>query len=231
MVRFIAVESLLLGCLLFLAGYVFWESAGGGSSGATSWLHRLESGRPGTGGSAIFAAAVAGICAVPIILYWFLQWRGMTGGSFWMVTLAVLLLQAPAVLAHNQLNWLSFWRGPSPPPELSLAAAGGLFLLSLALLAALHRAAEIRRLRARLGTLHLESGEQRQVIAGEVVTLAGLVGLSLVITAALLSVGVALAQLDNLMVRSPWTVLTFGAAALFLMAGSLYLLLRVRQGE
>ena len=228
MVRFIAVESLLLGCLLFLAGYVFWESAGGGPGEATSWLAPLA---PGSGRGVLLAAVVAGICAIPIILYWFLQWRGMTGGSFWMVTLAVLLLQAPAVLAHNHLNWVSFWRGPSPPPELSLVAAGGLFLLSLALLATLHRAAEIRRLRGRLETLHLESGEQHQVIASEVVTLAGLVGLSLVITAALLSVGAALAQLDNLMVRSPWTVLTFGATALFLVAGSLYLLLRVRQGE
>ena len=224
MVRFIAVESLLLGCLLFLAGYVFWES----SSGATSWLQRLEPGRPGTGGNALFLVVIAAVCSIPLILYWFLQWRGMTGGSFWMVTLAVLLMQAPAVLAHNQLNWVSFWRGPSSPPELSLVAAGGLFLLSLALLATLHRAAEIRRLRGRLETLHLENGEQRQVIASEVVTLGGLVGLSLVITTALLTVGAALAQLDNLMVRSPWTVLIFGATALFLIAGSLYLLLRVR---
>ena len=155
MVRFIAVESLLLGCLLFLAGYVFWESAGGGPGTATSWLDRLA---PGAGGGPLLAAVVAGICSIPIILYWFLQWRGMTGGSFWMVTLAVLLLQAPAVLAHNQLNWVSFWRGPSSPPELSLVAAGGLFLLSLALLATLHRAAEIRRLRGRLGTLHWRVG-------------------------------------------------------------------------
>ena len=82
----------------------------------------------------------------------------MTTLSFWLLTLAVLLPQGPAVLAHNRLDWASFWRGPSSSPELSQITVGALFLLSLVLLVTLHRIAELRRLRGRLGALRLESG-------------------------------------------------------------------------
>ena len=129
MVRFLAVESLLLGCLLSLAGYVFWESSGRDPGLDTFWRDQVGALGPGALGTSPLVV-IAGICCLPIIFYWLLQWLRMTTLSFWMVTLAALLLQGPAVLAHNQLDWASFWGGPSSSPELSRITVGALFLLS-----------------------------------------------------------------------------------------------------
>ena len=231
MVRFLAVESLLLGCLLSLAGYVLWESRGATMGLDTLWRDQLEAQGSGTWGVSPLMAVIAGICCLPFILYWLLQWLGMTTRSFWLVTLAVLLPQGPAVLAHNRLDWASFWRGPWSSPELSQITVGALFLLSLVLLVTLHRIAELRRLRGRLRALRLESGEQGKVIAGEILALVGLVGFSLFVTAMLLSAAAALARMNNLLVHSPWTVLTIGAAALLMMTGFLHLWLRTRHED
>ena len=230
MVRFLVVESLLLGCLLSLAGYVFWESSGRDPGLDTFWRGQAEALGPGASGIPPLMV-IAGICCLPIIFYWLLQWLRMNTLSFWMVTLAALLLQGPAVLAHNQLDWASFWGGPSSSPELSQITVGALFLLSLVLLVTLQRVAELRRLRGELRTLRLESGEQGNVLASEVLALVGLVGSSLVVTAVLLSTASALARMNNLLAHSPWTVLTIGAAALLMLTGSLHLWLRTRQED
>ena len=231
MVRFIAVESLLLGCLLSLAGYVFWRSLGATPGLGTLRSDQLEALGPGAFGVSPLMVVIAGICCLPIIFYWLLQWLRMTTLSFWMVTLAALLLQGQAVLAHNQLDWASFWRGPSSSPELSQITVGALFLLSLVLLVTLQRVAELRRLRGELRALRLESGEQGNVIASEILALVGLVASSLVITAMLLSAASALARMDYLLAHSPWTVLTIGAAALVMVTGFLHLWLRTRQQQ
>ena len=231
MARFIAVESLLLGCLLSLAGYVFWESSGRDPGLGTLWSEQLEALGPGTLGTFPPMVVVTAVCCLPIIFYWLLQWLRMTTLSFWMVTLAALLLQGPAVLAHNQLDWVSFWGGSSSSPELSQITVGALFLLSLVLLVTLQRVAELRRLRGELRTLSLESGEQGNVLANEILALVGLVGFSLFATAMLLSAASALARMNNLLAHSPWTVLTIGAAALLMLTGSLHLWLRTRQED
>ena len=230
MVRFIAVESVLLGCLLSLAGYVFWETSGRDRGLGKLWNDQLEALGPGMLGFPPLVV-IAGICCLPIIIYWLLQWLRMNTLSFWMVTLAALLLQGPAVLAHNQLDWASFWRGSSSSPELSQITVGALFLLSLVLLVTLQRVAELRRLRGELRTLRLESGEQGNVIASEILALVGLVGLSLFVTAVLLSAASVLARMNNLLAHSPWTVLTVGAAALLMLIGSLHLWMRTRQED
>ena len=230
MVRFLAVESLLLGCLLSLAGYVFWESSGRDPGLDTFWRGQVGVQGPGALGTSPLVV-IAGICCLPIIFYWLLQWLRMTTLSFWMVTLAALLLQGPAALAHNQLDWASFWSGPSSSPEVSQFTVGALFLLSLVLLVTLQRVAELRRLRGELRTLRLESGEQGNVLANEILALVGLVGFSLAVTAMLLSAASALARMNNLLAHSPWTVLTIGAAAVLMLTGSLRLWLRTRQED
>ncbi len=230
MVRFLAVESLLLGCLLSLAGYVFSKSLGATQGLGTLWNDQLEALGPAALGISSLVV-IAGICCLPIIFYWLLQWLRMTTLSFWMVTLAALLLQGPAVLAHNQLDWASFWRGPSSSPELSQITVGALFLLSLVLLVTLQRVAELRRMRGELRTLRLESGEQGKVIASEILALVGLVASSLVVTAMLLSAASALARMDYLLAHSPWTVLTIGAAALVMVTAFLHLWMRTRQQQ
>ena len=231
MVRFIAVESLLLGCLLSLAGYVFWRSLGTTPGLGTIMSDQLDAPGPGALEISPLMVVIAGICCLPIIFYWLLQWLRMNTLSFWMVTLAALLLQGPAVLAHNQLDWASFWRGSSSSPELSQITVGALFLLSLVLLVTLQRVAELRRLRGELRTLRLESGEQGEIIVSEILALVGLVGSSLVVTAVLLSAASVLARMNNLLAHSPWTVLTIGAAALLMLTGSLHLWMRTRQED
>ena len=228
MSRFLVVESLLLAALLSLAAYVFWESLGATLGLDTLWRGQLETQESGTWGISPLMVLIAGICCIPIILYWLLQCMGMATRSFWMVTLAVLLLHGPAVLAHNQLDWASFWRGPSSSPELSQMTVGVLFLLSLVLLVTLQRVAELRRLRGRLNGLGLESGEQGRFIASEILALVGLVASSIFVTAVLVTVAATLTRLDDLLVHSPWTVLTIGAAALLMVTAFLHLWLRTR---
>ena len=229
MVRFLVLESLLLGCLLFVGGYVFWQSIATAQVVDMLLGDRLESSNPGPVGVPPFVVVIAGLCCLIIILYFLMQWWGMTTRSFWMVTLAALVPQFPAVLAHNQLDWALFWRVTTASPELSQITLGGLFLLSLAMLVTLHRVAELRRLRGRISALRLERGEQGQIIANEVLALAGLVGSTLVVTVALMSAAAGFARMGNLLVHSPWTVLSIGAVAFFLMALFLHLWLRAGQ--
>ena len=231
MVRFIAVESLLLGCLLSLAGYVFWRSLGATPGLGTIWSDQLEASGTESVGDFPLMVVIAGICCLPIIFYWLLQWLRMTTLSFWIVTLAVLLPQGPAVLAHNKLDWASLWRSTSSSPELSQITVGALFLLSLVLLVTLQRVAELRRLRGGLRALRLESGEQGKIIASEILALIGLVASSLVVTVMLLSSASALARMDYLLAHSPWTVFTIGTAALVMVTAFLHLWMRARQQQ
>ena len=231
MVRFIVVESLILSGLLFISGYVFWETLAS-TLGVDNWPTRLvESERGWVGGTALLWLAVGGAVGIPVAGYLALQIAGATRLAFWALALVVLLLQAPAVLSYNRLDWLAFGEMPSLPTGLSQAAAGGLFLLSLVLLVTLHRTDDLRRLNGKLSTMNLRAGDQRQVVTGELVTLAGLVAGSLGVMAILGLVGMALGQMDQLLLRSPWTVLSVGGTAVFLMAVFLSLWLRTRRSS
>ena len=64
------------------------------------------------------------------------------------------------------------------------------------------------------------------MLVREITVLGGLVGVSLAVAAALLAGGLALAELDGVLGRAPWTVLTVGSAALCLLGYFLYLWLR-----
>ena len=195
------------------------------------WASLKAAQEPDSWQSTLLTLAAIGVCCLPIIGYWVLQWVGMTRVSFWLVTLAALLPQLPAALAYNRLDWPSFWVGPLFSTELSQVMVGLLFLLSLVLLVTLHRTGDLRRLQGRLNARRLGSLERSQVVTGEVVALGGLVGASLAVTALLLSGGVAVAQMSDLLARSPWTVLTIGGVALLLMGGFLSLWLHTRERE
>ena len=126
MVRFIIVESFLLGCLFLIAAYVFWQSFPTIPGVAMILGDGPGLRGPSPFGISPFVAVIAGFCLLPTILYWVLQWMGMTGRSFWMVTLVTIQPQFPAVLAHNQLDWALFWRAVKASPELSQTAVPGL---------------------------------------------------------------------------------------------------------
>ncbi len=175
--------------------------------------------------------AVGGAIGVPVAGYLALQIAGATRVAFWALVLVVLLMQAPAVLSYNRLDWLAFGEMPSLPTGLFQAAVGGLFLLSLVLLVTLHRTDDLRRLSRKLSTMNLSAGGQRQVVAGELTAVAGLVAGSLGVMAILGLVGVGLGRMDQLLLRSPWTVLSVGGTAVFLMAVFLSLWLRTRRSS
>ena len=216
--RLLVLESLLLTILLLLAFYALWET-----SGAILGLDRVrnsltETSMLATSDAGFFLLEWIGICCLPIVVYWVLQYAGMTRLSFWAVTLAALVPQIPAVLFYNPLDWPSFWIGSWFTTGLSQTIVATMVLASLALLASLHRTGELRRLKARL--------DRKRVIAGELLLLGGLIGLALVLTVLLLGLGVAVARMEGLFVLSPWTVLTVGGAAVLLLAWVLSLWLR-----
>ena len=168
------------------------------------------------------------IFCLPIAIYLALQFWGMTRASFWIVTLATMVPQIPAVISYNRLDWPTFWTGPLFTTSLSQLVVASLFLASLALLAALHRTGELRRLRARLAALRLDQSEQQRAhpVISEQLVLVGLIGTALTLTVALMYTGLAVAQLKDLMMLPPWTVFTVGGAASLVLAGALALWLR-----
>ena len=208
----------MVACLLLLAGYVFWETLGAILGLEQVWHNLIEARESGSSDFALFLLVLFAICCLPIAVYWTMQYFGMTRLSFWTMTLAALIPQLPAVLSFNQLDWPSFWTGAWSATGLSQFTVAGLFLASLFLLISLHRVGEIRRLKARLSGLRLDVPDQERVIANELLVLGGLIGSALVLTLLLLSLGVGIAQMQALLMLTPWTVLTVGVAAILLLA-------------
>ncbi len=226
MIRFVIVESFLVGCLVILAGYSFLETAGGplGLSahdagamccpGLLQWEPEF-----------IITGVVIIGCA-PIAAYWLLQKLRMTQSAFWSLTLLTIALQTPAIFSHNRIDWLPAKSIPWLITGLGVPTVAALLLSSLTLLVTLHRVADLRRMYSNFVDLGIDHEERRAVLVREITVLGGLVGVSLVVAAALLASGLALAELDGVLGRSPWTVLSIGSAALGLLGYFLYLWLR-----
>ena len=227
MIRFIAIESFLIACLAILSAYLFWVSAGAlfGSNTPASSPSLFQRGPE----LIIFALVIA--CGVPIAAYWLLQMLGMMRLAFWSVTMLTLALEAPAVFAHNGIDWLPFRFTSWLTTGLDAPTVTCLLLSSLVLLVTLHRVADLRRLYASLGSLRIDHDERRSVMVNEVMVLGILVGSSLAVAVALLAGGLALAELDSVLGRSPWTVLTVGAAALSLLGYFLYVWIRRQETD
>ena len=231
MIRFIAIESFLIACLAILSAYLFWESAGeplgldtpASSPACCQGLFQR--------GPEFLILVVVIVCGVPILAYWLLQGLGMTRLAFWSVTMLTLAFEAPAVLAHNGIDWLPSRFTSWLTTELSAPGVTCLLLSSLVLLVTLHRVADLRRLYASLGSLRIDRDERSSVMVNEVLVLEILVGSSLVVAVALLAGGLALAELDSVLGRSPWTVLTVGAIALCLLGCFLYVWIRRHEAD
>ena len=111
---------------------------------------------------------------------------------------------------------------------MSLLAILALLFLSLILLVMLHRVADLRRLWVRMQSLQLDSIERTRIATAELLTMGGLVGVSLAATGLLLAGGLAFARMSDLLSRSPWTVLTIGVSALIILAAFMYFWVRIR---
>ncbi len=226
MIRFVAVESLLVGCLAILAGYLFLETVSGTSSPGThgadaACCRGLLQREP----EFIILGAVF-ISGASIAAYWLLQKLRMTRSAFWSLTLLTIAFQTPAIFSHNSIDWLPAKSIPWLMTELSAPTAAALLLSSLTLLVTLHRVADLRRMYANFVGLGVDHEERRAILVREITVLGGLLGVSLAVAAALLVSGLALAELDSMLGRLPWTVLSIGSGALGLLGCFLYLWLR-----
>ena len=226
MTRFVVVESFLIGCLVILSGYLFLETAGeplglsarGVDETCCLYLLQWE--------SEFVILGVVVVCSGLIAIYWLLQNLRMTRSAFWSLTLLTIMFQTPAIFSHNSIDWLPAKSIPWLTTGLSVSTVASLLLLSLSLLVTLHRVADLRRMYANFVGLGIDPSERRAVLVRESAVLGGLVVGSLIVAVALLASGLALAKLDSVLGRSPWTVLSIGSAALCLLGFFLYLWLR-----
>ena len=226
MIRFIAVESSLIGCLAILAMISFLETAGRPMStdardGDIVCCQGLLQWEP-----EFIVLGILMVCGGAVALYWLLQWFGTTWLTFWLFTLISIGFQAPAILSHNSIDWLPAKSIPWLTTGLGASTVTVMLLVSLTILVTLHRVADVRRLYAKLRALRVDPNERSAVIVKELTVLGGLCGFSLAVAVALLAGGLALAELDSVLGRSPWTVLTMGFAALCLLGSFVYLWLR-----
>ena len=227
MVRFWIVETALLGYLLGVAGWMIWQTGGAAVDVEKGWEWLLEIREWEDWGSTVFSLVLAAIFGLPIGLYWVVQARGMQRVSFWLACIVALAPQLPAALSYNRVDWLSFWKYPMFTTEIPQYMVALLLLVSLLLLAALHRTADLRRLKGKLAELRLESDEQGVVVRNEALVLGAVAGGSLGITGALLMVGMGVSQLGGTLGQSPWPVVSIGVAVMVLLAMVVALWLRL----
>ena len=214
MLIFVAVESLLLAALGWLSCYVFWDTVTATVAAETVWNRFL----PQRELDPLQGYQVGLVIAGFVVLHQALDLWGRRGPAFWLAVGAGLLPQMPAALSHSLLSWTFFWEASLVAAGLSQATVALTFVGALALLVALNRLAELRRLNEVLTRQRGEAAERKRVMTAEVLALAGLIGLSLAITAVLMAVGAVLGGLESVFIRSPWTVFSVGVAAIFLVA-------------
>ena len=226
MVKFRIVETALLGYLIGIAGWMIWQTGGAAVDVEKGWEWLLDIREWEDWGSTVFSIVLAAIFGVPIALYWAFQVRGMHRLSFWLVCIVALAPQMPAALSYNRVDWLSFWKYPMFTTDIPQYLVAMLLLVSLLVLAALHRTADLRRLKGKLAELRLEGGEQVVVVRNEGLVLGAVAGGSLAITGALLLVGMGVSQFGGALGQSPWPVVSIGAAVMALLAMVVALWLR-----
>ena len=217
-VQFGMVETALLVYLFGMAGWMMWQTGGAAVDVEKGWEWLAGIRDWEDWGNTVFSLILVAMFTVPIALYWVLQAREKHWASFWLVSILALAPQMPAALSYNQIDWLSLWKYPMFTTEISGPVVVLLLLVSLLLLAGLHRVADLRRLSAKLEGMGLDSRERQLVVRNEGLVLGAVAGASLAITGALLAAGIALAQLGGPVEASPWPVISVGAVVLALLA-------------
>ena len=225
-VKFGIIETVLLIYLFGMAGWTMWQTGGAAVDVEKGWDWLLGIRTWEDWGNTVFSLILIAILVLPIALYWVLQVRERHWVSFWLVSILALAPQMPAALSYNQIDWLSLWRYPMFTTELSGPVVVLLLLVSLLLLAGLHRTADLRRLNTRLTSMGLDRKERQLVVRNEGLVLAAAAGASLAITGVLLAAGIGLAQLGGPVEASPWPVISVGAVVLALLAMAVALWLR-----
>ena len=226
MFRYWTIETGLLLYLFGMAAWMLWQTGGAAVDIEKGWAWLSSVREWEDWGSTVFSLVVAAIFALPVGLYWALQFRGKRRVSFWMVVVLALGPQLPSALAYNRVDWLSFWKYPMFTTEIPQAIAGLLLLVSLLVLAALQRTADLRSLSRRLEKLGLDSKDHAMLVKSEALALAAVVGAALGATGILLVMGMILSGLGGSLGSFPWMVVCVGAATLMLLAAIMALWVR-----
>lgn len=221
--RFIAIESGLLGGLLALAGLVWRASASAGVLPDSGFLGFLSSLPPDFSSPPELALGVL----VGLALFWLLHWRDYDGLANWATALVALLAHVPAVWAHNKLEvfqYTDLTAGADAVNGQALDAA--LFLLAAVGLLALYAVDGMRKLEGRMSLQDALDSERRTAITSETLVLLSLIAGGLLVSLVVVGVASLLGGLDALLAWSPWTVLIVGVGAALLLALALLLWMR-----
>ena len=215
------IELLLVGALALIAFYAITSSAGVDSA------HFGQLADPSIGAGPM-ALAIAGLLA----LYFFLRIFWKPHATFWLLALAVLLFQIPAIISDARLDWVYIFTGEKLfEGSLSSIATTSLFTGSLALLVVLHRAIALRDRYSNLRRQGAAGPEGRTLLLGELLSSVAITTGSLLLALGLLALATVAGGFDWLYNRSPWTVLTVGAGATTVLAGFLFLCTSGAQGR
>ena len=224
--RFAATESLLLAGLLLLSAFSLLDSV------AADWLS--DPSRPDPITRLLperFFMELLPAVSLCIALYWGIHLLGLSRTAFWLMALLVLLPQSMAILGHNQIEWQQFFAfNLGAGDDRSFLRDTGLFLASLVGLVALYRAIGIRQLDHRMLLQGIESVDRDRAALFEGLMLLGLVAAALLLTFLMIALSALLGRFDGLLERSSWSVVTIGGGATILLAISIALWFRGRQG-
>ena len=224
--RYGAAESLLLAGLLFLSVLSTPEAINGDGRSGFSWPQQLARFLP----DQVFSELLPAVCLC-LVLYWVLHLLGRSHVSFWLMAFIVILPQSTSILSHNQIEWHQFFAFDlGVTDDRSLLRDVGVFLLSLVGLVVLNRAVGIRQLDRRMHLQGIERAERSGAAQFELALLVGLVAAALLLTFVMMGISALLGRFGGILEGSSWTVVIIGGGATLLLALSLVLWYRGRQG-
>ena len=226
MFRYWTIETGLLLYLFGIAAWMMWQTGGAAVDVDKAWTWLSSVREWEDWGSTVFSLTLIAIFALPVVLYWTLQFRGSRRVSFWLVAVLSLGPQLPAVLAYNRVDWLSFWKYPMFTTDIPQPIVGLLLLVSLLALATLQRTSDLRGLSTRHHKLGLDSEDHALLVKSEALVLAAIVGAALGITGILMAMGMMLSGLGGSLETFPWMVVCVGALTLMLLAAIIALWVR-----
>ncbi len=224
--RYASAETVLLVGLLLLSVLSVPDSIITDGQPSFSWSEQLARFVP----DQVFSDLLLPLCLC-LALYWGLHLLGWAQISFWLMALIVIGLQSAAIFSHNQIGWDRFFAFElGIPGDRSLLKDTGLFLVSLVGLVALNRVVGLRLLDRRMHLQGIEGVERSGAARFELLLLGGLVTAALLLTFVMMGLSALLGTFGGVLEGSSWTVVIVGGGASLLLASSLVLWYRGRQG-
>ena len=215
-------ELALVAVLLLIASALFSGWVSSAEPDAAFWPGGLAARVPefSSGELMLGVAVITG-------LYGLLLAVGRPRLGFMIVASLALASHIPVIWQHNRLDWERFL-GPETPsdPAQQLLATAAFFLVSLVGMFLVHRIMALRRMERELTVRRIYPSEIGGILARESVAQVALVGLGVLVAVVLLLLGAALGGQQWLAERTPWAVISIGAAATLLLMGFIALFLR-----